>query len=327
VFAKIGYEIKENQRKDKFDKHEFVGEQIVHLNEDEKITNPRTGADAQPRWLGTTKQSSHAPDSLESMARWLTSTDNRAFARAQVNRIWYHLMGRGLVDPVDDFRVTNPASHPELLEQLADELIESRFDVRHVMRLILLSATYQLDTVADDRNASDTMNYSHTRSRRLTAEQLLDAESQVLDVPVAFAGYALGRRAGQLYGVQRVRPRDERPTPGDRFLKMFGKPDRLLACECERSDETHLGQALTLTAGESLQSMLTHPNNRIGRLLAAGMPPGEIIDQLFQWALSRDPSDAERSEALQTVAASELRTGLEDVAWAVLNSQEFLFRP
>ncbi|MFO0914023.1 MAG: DUF1549 domain-containing protein [Pirellulales bacterium] len=327
VFARVGYEIKDNKRRDEFDKHEFVGEQIVHENETQPVTYPRNNQPATARLLGQSETLASDRGQLDQLAEWLTSPDNRDFARAQVNRIWFHLLGRGLVDPVDDFRVTNPPSHPELLEYLADELIGSDYDVRHVMRLILNSVTYQAAIRPDGETSLEGANYGCNVERRLTAEQLLDAQARVLGVTPKFVGYAGGTRAGQLTGVQRRGGANERPTPADRFLRMFGKPDRLLACECERTQETHLGQALALTAGESLNGMLTDPTNRIGQRVGAGASPAEIITELYWWALSRPPGETELTAAEHVVQSGDPRTGLEDVAWALLNSREFLFRP
>src|SRR5262249_7111809 len=164
------------------------------------------------------------------------------FARAQVNRVWYHLFGRGLVEPNDDFRAANPPANPALLDALARDFAEHRYDLRHLVRRIANSTTYQLSYEPDETNKDDVANFAHALVRPLPAEQLLDALSRVLDVPVRFDGYPRGTRAEQLADAQ-VSRRGILDTLSARFLKTFGKPDRLLSCECERSDDTTLVQA------------------------------------------------------------------------------------
>jgi hypothetical protein len=262
---------------------------------------------------------------LDAVADWITSPKNPGFARTQVNRIWFNLMGRGLVDPVDDFRATNPATHPELLERLAAEFAAHGYDVRHIIRLIMNSRTYALSSDPNDTNADDDLNYSHEVPRRLTAEQLLDAAHQVMQTPEEFTGYDEGIRAGQLPGVHI--PRKQRPTAADQFLVTFGKPPRLLVCECERSNETSLGQAFQLISGPEMARMLSAPDNRIGRMMAAGKSDEQIIEELYLAALSRLPT-AKESQAMceHVTRAASRRDGLEDVAWALLNAKEFVLR-
>ena len=161
----------------------------------------------------------------------------------------------------------------------------------------------------------------------LEAEQLLDAVAQVTGVPVKFNGYPLGMRAGSLPGVRAFRRRDRAPTDGEQFLKLFGKPERLLACECERSEDTTLGQALQLISGPLLNDLLSAENNRIGRLLAEGKSNAEIVEALYYAALCRPATDGEReAAALYVVVAQDRRAALEDVLWGLLNAKEFLLR-
>src|SRR5207247_431846 len=187
-----------------------------------------------------------APDTdrLDALARWLTTQPQ--FARAQANWVWFQLMGRGLVDPVDDFRPTNPPSHPALLEALASDLAAHQFDLRHLIKQILTSRTYQLSAEPNESNQEDELNFSHVRPRRLSAEQLFDAQHQVLGVPAKFGGYPEGLRAAQLPGGSPVRRDENRMVEAEKFLALFGKPARLLACECERSSDTTLGQTFQL---------------------------------------------------------------------------------
>src|SRR5439155_6968257 len=171
LFARVSYKVIENKREISSDEHEWNGEQIVFRARQGSVKNPRTGKPAEPRFLGQpasvtdhpspTTDRQEAPETLDALAQWITSPNNPFFARVQANRIWYHLMGRGLVDPPDDFRATNPASHPELLDALARDLVEHRFDMRHLIRLIMNSRTYQLASDPDDSNGGEDMNYSH----------------------------------------------------------------------------------------------------------------------------------------------------------------------
>jgi hypothetical protein len=327
-FARIDYEIVENNRKDQYDKHEFVGEQIVVLKDEGEVTNARTGATAAPRLLGDQVVATDGqPDRLTQLAAWLTAPQNKHFARAQVNRIWFHLMGRGLVEPIDDFRVTNPASHPELLEALADELIASGYDLRHMLRLIATSRAYQAATLADDQQLMAVENYAGVAPRRLAAEQLLDSQCQVLGVVASFAGYPAGTHATQLAGAQLTKTRDRTPSEDDRFLSLFGKPPRLMSCECERTSDTTLSQAFYLISGAALQQRIEHPGSRLQAWLRAGTSDEQLVQQLFWTALTRQPSEQEMSACRHHLQAAPSRLqALQDLAWAVLNAKEFLFR-
>ncbi len=326
VFAGIDYEIVENKRRDDLDKHEFIGDQIVKVNAGGEVDNARTGKPAPAKFLGS--ELSVESDRLEHLARWLTSPENKLFATAQANRIWYHLMGVGLVEPVDDLRLTNPASHPELLTRLTQELVNHNFSLKHVVRTIALSRTYQLSSQLPDaeleRREYDERLFARAVVRRLTAEQILDAQSHLLGLPAKFAGYEAGTRAGEIAGVERVRRESD---AGDQFLRQFGKPERLLACECERSDQPTLGQALSLVGGESLHRRLKDRKNRLGQLLKTTDDPAVVIDTLFWTALTRPPTDAELSSALELVKQSSApRVVYEDLAWALLNAKELIFR-
>ncbi len=325
-FARVQYRIVENRRRDKFDKHEFDGEQVVYQDRSGEWKQPRTGAVMLPRFLGAPGPDlAPGADRLQALADWVASPDNPLFARTQVNRVWFHLMGRGIVDPDDDFRASNPPVNGPLLEGLTDDFVAHGFDLRWLVRTIMTSRTYQLSAVPNDTNGEDETNFSHALVRPLQAEQLLDALSEVTGVPVAFPGQPLGVRAGQLPGV-RVAQRGA-ADPGERFLRTFGKPDRLLTCECERSDDATLGQALQLITGEMLNGMLSARDNRLGRLLAAGKSDREIVEELYLAALSRPPSAAEAVAAESLLRRSrDRRAALEDLLWGLVNAKEFLLR-
>ncbi len=328
LFSQIDYELDESKRKDKLDKNEFAGDQVVLVTRKDEVKHPSTGQVVTPKFLGGEELAGDAmKQRLDSLANWLTSPDNELFAKSQTNFIWYHVMGRGLVDPIDDFRLTNPASNPPLLEALSREFVANGFDVRFLVRKIMNSRTYQLSAEPNESNATDETSYSRTFVRRLPAEVILDMQSDVLDSPAGFVGYRTGIRAVQIPGVQKKRPRDEPPKAGDRFLKTFGKPQRILACDCERSDETTLKQAFVLI-GEGLNERLASNMNRLHRLAASTMSDAELVQELYWTALSRSPNDTETAAAVNMIkTSSEGRAAaLEDITWALLNTKEFLFR-
>ncbi|HKS38808.1 MAG TPA: DUF1549 and DUF1553 domain-containing protein [Verrucomicrobiae bacterium] len=336
LFARVNYKVLENRRRDDNDSHEFKGEQIVFVANKGDVKNPRTGRPANARFLGkpsVTDRESHianrdnVPDELEALADWITSPQNPFFPRSQVNRVWFHLMGRGIVDPIDDFRPTNPASHPALLDALADDFVRQGFDLRHLIRLIMNSRTYQLSALPNDTNRDDDLNFSRAYVRRLTAEQLLDCQSQVTGVPAKFNGYPPGLRAAQLPGALAERKRDQKKTEVDFFLEVFGKPPRLLTCECERSGETTMSQAFQMISGPAINELLKEPENRLERLVASGKSTREVIDELYWSALTRAPTKAELTRASSLLeGASDRRPALEDLTWALLNAKEFLLR-
>jgi hypothetical protein len=327
VFARIDYEIQDNKRKDKFDKNEFIGQQIVKFLDKGEVTNARTNQDAVPQLLGANQPLKSENERLQALGEWLTSADNGRFAENQANLVWYHLLGRGLVEPVDDFRATNPAVHPKLLVHLQQELIRAGFDLRTLIRQITASQAYQLASVPNASNQSDTRNFARTVPQRLAAEKLLDAQCQVLGVAAELSGYPLGTRAGQIRGVERVRAKEKPPTAGDRFLKTFGKPDRLLACECERSGETTLKQAFVLLGDQGLEERLSDDQNRLSQLASSERTDAETITDLYFTALLRQPTSSELEAAQALLKQHQSRfEGLQDVAWALLNSKEFVFR-
>jgi hypothetical protein len=327
-FSQIEYQLVSNSRTDKFDKNQFIGEQIIHIIAGGEITNARTGKTAAPRFLGAaTPEVQGIADRTAIVATWLTSPENELFVKSQVNFVWYHLMARGLVEPIDDVRATNPASHPELLDALGKDFVAHKFDLRHLVRTIINSRTYQLSSDPNDTNRDDEANYARARVRRLTAEQLVDAQSAVLGVWPKFPGYPEGTRAMQVKGVRRSDDGKRGAAGGDRLLKMLGKPERLLACECERSNETTLSQAFLAISDAGLQDRLSDDKNRLKRLLGSGKASGVIVDELYWTALSRLPSAEEKQAALLLIeSAGDEFIGLQDIAWALMNAKEFMFR-
>jgi Protein of unknown function (DUF1553)/Protein of unknown function (DUF1549) len=283
-----------------------------------EVVQPRTGKVMPPKFMGGgVANVPPGHDRREVLAAWLTSGDNAFFARSVVNRVWYHLLGRGIVDPVDDFRDSNPSANDELLDALARDFVAHRFDVKHLVRVILNSRTYQLSAQTNETNKDDNKYFSHAVTKLLSAEQLLDAICAVTEVPEKFAGLPLGTRAVQL-------PDGE---VNHVFLKTFGQPGRELACECEREGDSNLAQALQLINGPTINDKVRNPNNRLGKLLARKLTDAEVLNQLYLAGLSRLPEDGEVKAALEHVArAADKRKAWEDVQWALINSKEFLFR-
>ena len=248
---------------------------------------------------------------------WLVRAENPFFAKVEVNRIWGHLMGRGIVEPVDDFRDSNPPSSAPLLAALADDFVKSGYNRQHVMRAILNSRTYQLSSRKNAFNMTDVKYFSHATTRLLTAEQLLDAICSVTGVTEKFAGLPYGMKATQL------------PSPDveSEFLKVFGQPARETACQCERSTDSNLSQALQMINGPLVHSKVRDPNNRLRKLATAGKSNADIVSDLYLAALCRKPSDAELAAANKHVeSGTDRMRGLEDICWALLNANEFLFQ-
>jgi hypothetical protein len=301
-----------NERKDKFDKHEINGDEEISLSGKAEIRQPTSGRMLLPKRLGAT---AGAPTNhnLDEAAEWITHDPQ--FARNLANRAWYHLFGRGVVEPPDDFRDSNPPTNPELLDALRSAFADSGLHLKSLVRLILTSKTFQRSSRGADDGPMAEANFALAAVRPMPAEVLLDAASQVLEQPEAFKSAPAGSRAVQLAD-----------NAGDNsFLRVFGKPERLLTCECERNSSTTLGQALQMINGDAIRRKLDAKNNRIGRLLAAGKSNREIVEEFTLAALCRMPSDAEmRGAEAYLASAKDRRKAVEDLVWAILNSKEFL---
>ena len=295
-----------------------AGEQVIYTARRGEITQPRTGKEMKP-WAPGAGELEVAADAdrREVFAAWLTRPENPFFARVEANRLWSHLMGQGIVEPVDDFRDSNPPSNVELLEALARDFAAHQFDRKHLLRTILNSHTYQASSRAGHFNEDDTRNFSHARQRLLTAEQLLDAVCQVTGMPERFGSLPVGTLATQLPA----------PEPGNAFLGVFGQPQRTSACACERPSAPQLAQALQLFNGPLIHGKLQARENRFRRELAKGKPDADIITDLYLAALCRPPKADELATAMQHVTSKPDRErALEDIGWALLNMNEFLFQ-
>jgi hypothetical protein len=294
------------------------GAEIVYDGRSGEVTQPRTGQLMKPKFMGgAVPVIPPGKDRRQVLADWLASGANPFFAKSVANRIWYHLCGKGIVDPVDDFRDSNPSANDELLDALAKDFVASKFDVKHLIRVIMNSRTYQLSARGNEFNKDDTKYFSHAVTKLLTAEQLLDALCTVTEVSEKFTGLPLGTRAVQL-------PDGDINHP---FLKTFGQPARELACECERESDSNLAQALQLINGPTVNEKLRNANNRIGRLLKAKMSDADLLNDLYLSTLSRPPEQNEMKVSLDHVAhAADKRKAWEDIHWALINTKEFLFR-
>ena len=326
VFDRIGYTILENKRKDENDKLEFVGEQVLYLSNKPELKDPRTKKEPTPALLGEKADLPQDTNHLQSFAEWMTKPEHPLFARVQVNRIWSYLMGSGLVDPIDDFRLTNPPSNPALLDALTEYFIQHGMRAKPLIRLIARSHTYQFSSTPLPENADDTLNYSHPVLRRLPAEPLLDAIYRALDRTPAFSSYPDTKTAAAIPGV-RLGARKSKPTEDDRFLKQFGKSPRTTTCGCERSDESSLAQVFTLTSGPGIAEVISASDNRLAALAEPAMDPAEAVRDLYWRTLSRPPSETELQylTPLLTDHATR-RAALEDLTWSLINTKEFLLR-
>jgi hypothetical protein len=280
-------------------------------------TNPRSALPQLPRFLGGAEiPLATDKDRREAYAGWLTSPKNPFFARSLVNRIWSYFFHRGIIEPVDDIRSTNPPINPALLDALTQDFIAHKFDVSHLMRRIVTSATYQRSSTPTPLNRHDEQNFSHAIPRRIPAEALLDSLVQATGIPEGFAGAPGGFRAAQL-------PDGE---IDNRFLRLFGKPQRMDACECERDNGSNMLQALHFINGGSILDRVQNPGARPAQLLAQKLTDEQLVTELYLWCLSRRPREAEKKLSLEFLKSyKDKRTdAIQDLAWALLNSKDFL---
>lgn len=293
----------------------FGGETIVVVNSSGEVAQPRSGKVMQPTPLEG-QPVPEGPDRRTALADWLTARDNPFLARNVANRYVAYLLGRGLVEPVDDMRATNPASNEALLQALADDFVASGFNLKHLLRTIVSSRLYQLDSQPTAENATDTRFYSHYLVKRLPAEALLDAVDQATDSRTKFRNLPLGTRAVEL-------PDADYP---DYFLRTFGKPRRASTCECERVKEINLSQVLHTLNGETIAAKLANPQGRVARLANSDKPWEEAATELYLATLSRRPTAQELAAwAPFKDQCPDLKTFYEDLLWALLNSKQFLY--
>jgi len=293
----------------------FGGETVVVVRNAGEVSHPKTGQILKPKPLDGPEMED-ALDRRRPLGVWLTAKENKEFSRSIVNRYVAFLLGRGLVEPVDDMRATNPPTNPELLDRLAGHFVDSGFNIKQLMRAIMTSRLYQLESQPTPANASDSKFYSHFHVKRLGAEPLMDAIDFVTGVQTKFKNLPAGTRAIEL-------PDAEYP---DYFLNVFGKPRRVSVCECERMPDENLGQALHTLNGDFLMGKIANKAGRIAVAIEAKKTDEEVISEIYLRALSRRPTDSEMATAQQFVSESASRPEiLEDLLWSVMNSKQFLF--
>ena len=279
--------------------------------------NPKTGECSLPTGLDADpSEISPLDDPRHILVDWMTQPDNPFFAKAVVNRYWKHVFGRGLVDPEDDMRVTNPASNPRLLDAFAQDFIDHGYDMKYLMRTICTSKTFQLSAEPNEHNQKDKQNYSRFYPSRLNAEVLLDAIDQMTGVPTKFPGVPDGTRAIQL------------PDSGfnSYFLTVFGRPESSSACECERSSDASLAQSLHLLNSKDILGKVSSDSGRAAKMVEDKRPMEQRIQELYLIAFSRQPDAEEMQIASKYIQSKENpREGFEDVVWALINTKEFLF--
>jgi hypothetical protein len=293
------------------------GEAVV-LDGPGLVKHPRKGTDVIAHPLGQPMPDKATPgDQRAALAAWLTRADNPYFARNWANRVWAHLLGRGLVEPVDDVRTTNPPSNPELLDALARHLVENKYDLKALIRAICASRTYQLSSKPNATNEKDEQGYSRAALKRIDAEVLLDMVCQTTGVGERFAGSPAGTRAIQLW--------DSKAS--HYFLKVYGRPERLSACECERSREASVAQVLHLMNSPEVQAKLSHEGGTVARLVKKYADDGALVEELYLTFYGRLPDSQEKKAAVSFLGERKerRRQAAEDLAWSLLNSLEFVF--
>jgi hypothetical protein len=295
-----------------------TGEMVLWSADQGEIVQPRTSQQMQP-WVpgAAIIATAESQDRRQLLVDWMTQDDNPYLARVEVNRIWGELFGRGIVDPVDDFRGSNPASNQQLLDWLARRFVQSGFDRREMIRLICNSTTYQLSSKSLPSNENDMRYFARMQPRHLAAESMMESVCQITGVPFKFEGLPASVRA---IGI---------PSPkyAPEFLQMFGKPPRETNCACERSASSNLNHALSVANGTFVYHRIIDKNNLFRRLLKEGISTDELVDHLYLAGYARYPTDEERRYVIEHVEKhEESEEGWEDVIWAIVNSKEFAFQ-
>ena len=296
-----------------------VGEEIVFdQRADYEMKHPKDGRVMKPQFMVASGVAPvpDGPQRREALAEWLTSKDNPFFAKAIVNRMWSYFVGKGIIDPVDDIRASNPPSNPALLDALTKDFVAHQFDLRHLMRTIVNSRTYQASIVTNEWNADDRNNFSHAIPRRLSAEELMDAVSSAAGVRPRFPDVPEDTAASQL-----VDPHIGR----EGFLDVFGRPARESSCECERRSDFSLPQALNLVNGRTISDAVADPKGRVAALILSATSDEGMVDELYLAALNRLPTTEERQRGFKYLSSGAKAERAQDLFWALLNSKAFLY--
>src|SRR5688572_8625238 len=296
-----------------------VGEEIVFDQRSEyEMKHPKDGRVVNPQFM----VASHAapvpagPARRDALAAWLTSRENPFFAKAIANRMWSYFLGKGIIDPVDDMRASNPPSNPALLDALTNDFVTHNFDLRYLMRTIVSSRTYQASIVTNEWNAADRDNFSHAIPRRLSAEELMDAVASAAGARPRFPDVPEDTAASQL-----VDPHIGR----EGFLDVFGRPARESSCECERRSDFSLPQALNLVNGRTISDAVADPKGRVANLILSGTSDEAMVDELYLAALSRLPTPEERRRGFTYLSTGAKASRAQDLLWALVNSKAFLY--
>jgi hypothetical protein len=296
--------------------------QVIYTKSSGDVTNKRTGRPAVMRPPdGEPVKIRPGDDPRQALVNWMVDAKNPYFAKAVVNRYFAHFFGRGLVDPVDDMRVTNPPSDPELLDALAKDFVEHGYSLKHLIKTICKSRTYQLSAVPNEFNKNDKRAFARYYPRRMSAEVLFDAVGQVTDAPPGFAGLPTDRHSPN----RAIMLPDE--SFKSYFLDVFGRPQRISACECERVSDANLAQALHLLNSNEIQNKLSRPGGRAEQMAKDSRSDEEKVEELFMWALGRRPTPEQMRLALDNIQlhAKERRVAYENILWALINTKEFVF--
>jgi hypothetical protein len=293
----------------------------IYIKSSGSVTNTRTGSPAIMKTLdGEAVQIQPGEDPRQKLVDWMVSPQNPFFARSVVNRYWAHFFGRGIVDPLDDMRVTNPPSNPELLDALAKDFIDHGYSLKHLVRTLCKSRTYQLSAMPNAYNKHDKRAYSRYYPRRMSAEVLFDAVNQVAGSSATFAGLPADHYAP----TRAIMLPDE--SYKSYFLDVFGRPQRISACECERVNEANLAQALHLLNSRDVQDKLSRAGGRADKLAKDPRSDADKIDELFLWAFARRPTPDQLNLALQHIARNpnNKKSAFENIIWALINTKEFI---
>lgn len=292
-------------------------EEVVYLNSGGgEVEYPRNGQQVKAHVpFGSVSETTNDNDRREAFVSWLTSPENPLFAKSMANRVWSYFFGLGIIDPVDDIRASNPPSNPELLDALTKEFVESKFDLKKLMRRICTSRAYQLSYVPNKWNSDDKVNFSHAQPRRLSAEQLYDSVSKVTGARPTLPNLPRGIRAAEI---------PDGKVPGEDFLTLFGRPKRQSACECERSSSLTLSHAMNLINGSMIGEAVSAPDNRLKAMVDSEPDDAKLAENIYLTILSRPPTAEELKLADFKSGGSRLEVA-QDLAWALLNSPAFLF--
>ncbi len=304
-FSQVGYKQAEDPR-----------ELTIYNAAEGDMLHPLGNRKVQPKFLGAEMpKPGPGQDYRKVLADWIASNENKAFSKNIANIVWAHFFGIGIVDPVDDMRVSNPPSNPELLDYLGGRLVEHQFEIKKLLREICLSRTYQTSTRRNESNQWDEREFTHQKIRRMRAEVLLDCISQATETTDRLPGLPKGSRAVQVAD----------GLAAHYFLTTFGRSTRATPCTCEVKTSPTLSQALHLLNGETTGGKIKE-GNVVGRLLDSGRSTGDVARELYVRCLTRQPTDAELKSIFDKLSSyTDPRDGLEDLYWAILNSNEFVF--